>query len=385
MAAKRDYYETLGIARGASEDDIKKAFRRLARQYHPDVNKDKGAEARFKEVNEAYEVLGDPQKRAAYDRFGHAGVSNEAGGGANPFEGFGFGNFNDLFETLFANAAGAAGARARPGAAQRGADLRYDLTISFEEAVRGCQKDIEIPRWETCGTCQGSGAQPGTATQRCPKCQGSGELRTVQQSIFGQFVNVMVCDRCRGEGRIITTPCERCHGQGRVRNVRRVTVNIPAGVDDGINVRVTGEGEAPPRGGAPGNLYVALTVKPHEFFKRQNTDITYELPISFADAALGADVVVPTLDGKESLKIPSGTQSGRVFRLKGKGVPVIHQNSRGDQLVTTRIVTPQNLTKRQRELLQEFAEIERAQSEKGEGNIFGRVLDRIKGEFDGNE
>ncbi len=384
MAAKRDYYETLGIARGASEDDIKKAFRRLARQYHPDVNKEKGAEARFKEINEAYEVLGDPQKRAAYDRFGHAGVSGEAGAGANPFEGFGFGSFNDLFETLFANAAGAAGTRARPGA-QRGADLRYDLTISFEEAVRGCQKEIEIPRWETCPNCKGEGAQPGTAKQTCPNCRGTGEIRRVQQSIFGQFVNVMVCDRCRGEGHIITTPCERCHGQGRVRNVRRVTVNIPAGVDDGINVRVTGEGEAPPRGGTPGNLYVALTVKPHEYFKRQNTDITYELPISFADAALGAEVIVPTLDGKEPLKIPAGTQSGRVFRLKGKGVPVIHQNARGDELVTVKIVTPQNLSKRQRELLQEFADIERAQAEKGEGSIFGRVFERIKSEFDGNE
>jgi molecular chaperone DnaJ len=384
MAAKRDYYETLGIARGASEDDIKKAFRRLARQYHPDVNKEKGAESRFKELNEAYEVLGDPQKRTAYDRFGHAGVANEAGAGANPFEGFGFGNFNDLFETLFANAAGAAGARTRAGA-QRGADLRYDLTLSFEEAVRGCQKEIEIPRWETCPNCQGNGAQPGTSTQRCPNCQGSGEIRRVQQSIFGQFVNVMVCDRCRGEGRIITTPCERCHGQGRVRNVRRVTVNIPAGVDNGINVRVTGEGEAPPRGGAPGNLYVALTVKPHEYFKRQNTDITYELPVSFAEAALGAEVEVPTLDGKETLKIPAGAQSGRMFRLKGKGVPVIHQNARGDELVTVRIVTPQNMTKRQREILQEFSDIERQQTEKGEGSIFGRVSERFKDMFDGNE
>jgi molecular chaperone DnaJ len=374
MAAKRDYYETLGIARGASEDDIKKAFRRLARQYHPDVNKEKGAEARFKEINEAYEVLGDPQKRAAYDRFGHAGVSGEAGAGANPFEGFGFGNFNDFLETLFSSAAGGTGARTRAGA-QRGADLRYDLTLTFEEAVRGSQKEIEIPRWETCSNCQGSGSQPGATTQRCPNCQGSGEIRRVQTSIFGQFVNVMVCDRCQGEGRIITTPCERCHGQGRVRNIKRVTVNIPAGVDSGVNVRVTGEGEAPPRGGAPGNLYVALTVKPHEYFKRQNTDITYELPISFADAALGAEVVVPTLDGKEPLKVPSGTQSGRVFRLKGKGVPVIHQNARGDELVTIRIVTPQNLTKRQRELLSEFETLSSRETQPESSGFFARMRD----------
>jgi molecular chaperone DnaJ len=378
MAAKRDYYEILGVSRNATEEEIKKAFRRLARQYHPDVNKEKGAEARFKEINEAYEVLGDAQKRAAYDRFGHAGVGAgaAAGAGANPFEGFGFGSFNDLFEQLFASAAGAAGGR-RTGS-QRGADLKYELTISFEEAVRGCQKEIEIPRWDTCSNCRGSGAQPGTSTARCTACQGTGEIRRVQQSIFGQFVNVMVCDRCRGEGRVITTPCERCKGQGRVRGVRRVAVNIPAGVDDGINVRVTGEGEVPPRGGTPGNLYVALSVKPHEYFKRQGNDILYEMPISFADAALGAELEVPTLDGKEHVKIPNGTQSGRVLRLKGKGVPVVHSSSRGDELVVVKIVTPQNLSQRQKELLREFAEIERQQAEKGEHNLFEKGFEKIK-------
>jgi len=380
MATKRDYYELLGVARNASEDEIKKAFRRLARQYHPDVNKEKGAEGRFKEINEAYEILGDAQKRQAYDRFGHAGVGAGVGAGAggNPFEGFGFGSFNDLFEQLFANAAGAGTQRRGAAGVQRGADLRYELTISFEEAVRGCQKEIEIPRWETCPNCRGNGAQPGTSTARCPNCQGSGELRRVQQSIFGQFVNVMVCDRCKGEGRIITTPCERCHGQGRVRNVRRVTVNIPAGVDDGINVRVTGEGEAPPRGGTPGNLYVALTVKPHEYFKRQGTDITYELPISFAEATLGDKVKIPTLDGEEEVDIPAGTQSGRVFRLKGRGVPVVHSTSRGDELVTVKLVTPQKLTTRQKELLKEFAEIERQQNERGQANLFDKIKDAFQ-------
>ncbi|MEO7003255.1 MAG: molecular chaperone DnaJ [Ktedonobacterales bacterium] len=380
MATKRDYYELLGVTRSASEDEIKKAFRRLARQYHPDVNKEKGAEGRFKEINEAYEVLGDAQKRQAYDRFGHAGVNNgaAAGAGASPFEGFGFGSFNDLFEQLFANAAGA-GTQRRGAGVQRGADLRYELTLSFEEAVRGCQKEIEIPRWETCPNCRGNGAQPGTTTARCPSCQGTGELRRVQQSIFGQFVNVMVCDRCKGEGRIITTPCERCHGQGRVRNVRRVTVNIPAGVDDGINVRVTGEGEAPPRGGGtPGNLYVALTVKPHEYFKRQGTDITYELPISFAEATLGAKVKIPTLDGEEEIDIPAGAQSGRVVRLKGRGVPVVHSTSRGDELVTMKLVTPQKLTARQKELLKEFAEIERQQNERGHANLFDKIKDTFQ-------
>lgn len=379
MAVKRDYYEVLGLQRGASEDDIKKSFRRLARQYHPDVNKEKGAEDKFKEIAEAYEVLGDAQKRQAYDRFGHAGVNGAgAAAGGNPFEGFGFGSFSDLFEQIFAGAAaGTATGAGRRAAPQRGADLRYELTISFEEAVKGCQKEIEIPRWESCPTCRGNGAEPGTQTQRCTACQGTGEIRRVQQSIFGQFVNVMVCDRCRGEGRVITTPCSRCQGQGRIRNVRRVTVNIPAGVDDGINVRVTGEGEAPPRGGTPGNLFVALSVKPHEYFKRQGQDILYELPITYADATLGSEVKVPTLDGEEALKIPSGTQSGRTFRVKGKGVPVVHSSARGDELVTVKVVTPQSLTARQKELLREFAEIERQQNEKGQHNLFDKIKDAM--------
>jgi molecular chaperone DnaJ len=376
MAAKRDYYEVLGVQRTASEDDVKKAFRRLARQYHPDVNKEKGAEAQFKEINEAYEVLGDAQRRQAYDRFGHAGVSG-AGAGASPFDGFGFGSFSDIFEQFFAGTAGTA----RRTGTQRGADLRYELTISFEEAVRGCQKEIEIPRWESCPTCRGNGAQPGTSTARCSACQGTGEIRRVQQSIFGQFVNVMVCDRCRGEGRVITTPCERCRGQGRVRNVRRVTVNIPAGVDDGINVRVTGEGEVPARGGTPGNLFVALTVKPHDYFKRQGTDIIYEMPVSFAEATLGSEIEVPTLDGKELLKIPVGTQSGQTFRLKGKGVPIVHSTNRGDELVIVKLQTPRTLTARQRELLREFAEIEKQQNDRAQHNLFERGFEKIKDAF----
>src|SRR5579859_3549941 len=375
MAVKRDYYEVLGVAKGASEDEIKKAFRKLAFQFHPDRNKEKGAEARFKEINEAYEVLSDPEKRQVYDRFGHAGV----GAGANgDFGSYGFGaSFADIFEQFF----GGATTQTRRASGQRGADIRYELTITFEEAVFGCQKEIEVPRWENCSACRGSGAQPGTQTQRCSACQGTGEIRRVQQSIFGQFVNVMVCDRCRGEGKVITTPCATCQGQGRVRNVRRVTVNIPAGVDDGINVRVTGEGEVPPRGGTPGNLFVALSVKPHEYFKRQGTDILYDLPISFADAALGSEVEVPTLDGKEFIKIPTGTQSGRTFRLKGKGVPVIHSASRGDELVTVKLVTPQSLTARQKELLREFADIERLQNEKGQHNLFERGFEKLKDAF----
>ncbi|GHO88941.1 molecular chaperone DnaJ [Dictyobacter formicarum] len=379
MAAnKRDYYEVLGVSRSASDDEIKKAFRRLAKQYHPDANKEQGAEARFIEINEAYEVLSDQQKRTAYDRYGHAGVGSGAGGAAG-FDNFGgFSNLNDIFETFFA---GSTGGQRRSGP-QRGADLRYELTISFEEAVFGCQKEIELPRWETCSTCRGNGAQPGTSTQRCPSCQGSGEIRRVQQSIFGQFVNVTMCERCRGEGRIITTPCEKCRGQGRVRNNRRVVVNIPAGVDDGINVRVTGEGEVSARGGTPGNLYVVLTVKPHEFFKRQGNDIIYELPISFTQAALGDEVEVPTVDGKSTmLKIPAGTQSNRSFRLKGMGVPVVHSSARGDQHVIVKVVTPTNLTAEQRQLLEEFARIEHEQNEQNNKNIFRDLFEKTKDVF----
>lgn len=379
MAAnKRDYYEVLGVSRSASDDEIKKAFRRLAKQYHPDANKEQGAEARFIEINEAYEVLSDQQKRTAYDRYGHAGVGSGAGGAAG-FDNFGgFSNLNDIFETFFS---GSTGGQRRSGP-QRGADLRYELTISFEEAVFGCQKEIELPRWETCSTCRGNGAQPGTSTQRCPSCQGSGEIRRVQQSIFGQFVNVTMCERCRGEGRIITTPCEKCRGQGRVRNNRRVVVNIPAGVDDGINVRVTGEGEVSARGGTPGNLYVVLTVKSHEFFKRQGNDIIYELPISFTQAALGDEVEVPTVDGKSTmLKIPAGTQSNRSFRLKGMGVPVVHSSARGDQHVIVKVVTPTNLTAEQRQLLEEFARIEAEQNEQNSKNIFRDLFEKTKDVF----
>jgi molecular chaperone DnaJ len=373
---KRDYYEVLGVQRTATEEEIKKAFRRLAKQYHPDTNKEQGAEAHFIEVNEAYEVLSDPQKRSAYDRFGHAGVSN--GSGAGNFSDFGFSSINDLFETFFA---GATTSQRRTGS-QRGADLRYDLTITFEEAIFGCQKDIELPRWENCSTCQGSGAAPGTSTTRCSACQGTGEIRRVQQSIFGQFVNVTMCERCRGEGRVITTPCEKCRGQGRVRNNRRVKVNIPAGVDDGINVRVTGEGEVSSRGGTPGNLYVILTVKPHPFFKRSGNDIIYEQPVSFTEAALGAEVEVPTVDGKTTpLKIPAGTQSGRSFRLKNMGVPVVHSSARGDQHVIVKVVTPTNLSAEEKRLFEELARLEKERSEQNDKNIFRNFFEKTKDVF----
>jgi len=378
-ASKRDYYDILGVSRNATDEEIKKAFRRLAKQYHPDANKEQGVEARFIEIKEAYEVLSDPQKRAAYDRYGHSGLGNGTSGQGAGFNDFGgFNTINDLFETFFAGTAGAQ----RRSSPQRGADLRYELTITFEEAVFGCQKDIELSRWESCSYCRGSGAQPGTSKARCSSCQGTGEIRRVQQSIFGQFVNVTMCERCRGEGYVITTPCDKCRGQGRVRNNRRELVNIPAGVDDGINVRVTGAGEVSARGGTPGNLYVVLTVKSHPFFKRQGNDILYELPISFTQAALGDEVEVPTVDGKSTiLKIPAGTQSNRSFRLKGMGVPVVHSSARGDQHVIVKVVTPTNLTIEQKRLLEEFARIEREQNEQNDKNIFRNVFEKAKDVF----
>src|SRR5579862_4442977 len=372
---KRDYYEVLGVARNASDDDIKKAFRRLARQYHPDVNKNKDAEARFKEVNEAYEVLSDPQKRQMYDQFGHAGPGAGAGAG---FGDFGFGGFSDIFQTFFGGQTGGGGRRGP----QRGSDLRYNLTLSFEEAVFGCEKELEIPRADTCPACRGSGAEPGTEPSRCPNCNGTGELRRVQQSIFGQFVNVVMCERCQGEGRVIGTPCHECHGAGRVRVTKHVTLKVPAGVDTGSQIRLTGEGEAGPRGGLPGNLYVALTVKKHQFFERDGADILYTLPVNFAQAALGDEVEIPTVDGKVLLKIPPGTQSGKVFRLRDKGVPHLRGAGRGDQHVYVKVVTPTGLSQKERELLEQLREVSKKPQfeyhDKKEG-FFDKVKEALGG------
>jgi molecular chaperone DnaJ len=326
---KRDYYDVLGVARGASDDEIKREFRRLAKQYHPDANKEDGASARFIEINEAYETLSDRQKREAYDRYGHAGLG---GAGYTPSSSA----FDDPFTTFFA---GAFGETARTGTV-RGADLRRALSITFEEAVLGCQKAVELPRWETCSPCRGRGSQPDSPLTRCCTCRGTGEVRRVQQSLFGQFVNVTTCERCRGHGRVTTTPCEYCQGSGRLRANRRVMVTIPAGVDDGMNVRVIGEGEASPSGGPAGNLYVALTVTPHPCFQRRGNDLLYELPMSAVRAALGEVVEIPTVGGGSArLAIPAGTQDGRSFRLRGMGVPVVHGTARGDQYVIVRVVT----------------------------------------------
>jgi molecular chaperone DnaJ len=350
MAAnKRDYYEVLGIGRQAGNDEIKKAYRRLAREYHPDVNKNSDAESRFKEINEAYEVLSNEQKRTAYDRFGHAGTQ---GGFATDFSGFG--GFSDIFEEFFGGFAGARGASQRR-APRRGADLRYDLTITFEEAIFGVEKEIEISRPETCTKCQGTGAEPGTTPLRCSTCNGTGEVRRVQQSILGSFVNVTTCPTCHGEGETIAIPCLQCHGARHVRASRKINVRIPAGVDNGTQIRLAGEGEPGERGGPQGNLYVVLDVTPHAYFRRRDDNIVLELGVNVAQAALGDEIAVPTLDGDEKLMIPAGTQTGKVFRLRNKGVPHLRINGRGDQLVVIDVMIPTGLTAEQKRLFKELS------------------------------
>jgi molecular chaperone DnaJ len=341
---KRDYYEVLGIERDASDEEIKRAFRQLAFKYHPDHNPDNEAEEKFKEVNEAYEVLSDPDKRAAYDRFGHGGVDGFWE------QDFGLGGFGDIFDAFFG---GATATRQGP---QRGADLYYSITTAFEEAALGCEKEIEILRTENCSSCHGVGAKAGTQPNRCPSCNGTGQVRRVHQSLFGRFAHTTTCEQCRGEGRIITDPCPQCRGTGREKQKRNITVKIPAGVDNGTYIRLKGEGEAGTRGGAAGILYITLSVKEHEFFRRQNDDILCELPINFVQAALGTEVEVPTLHGKTTLKIPPGSQSGQVFRLKKQGVPRLHKDGHGDQLVTLFVATPQSLTQKQRRLLKELGD-----------------------------
>lgn len=369
MSAKRDFYQVLGIDRNATDEQIKKAFRRLARQYHPDVNKSPEAEARFKEINEAYEVLSDREKRGMYDRFGHAGP--QAGfGGFNDF-----GGFEDIFESFFGGMRTGTSTRRGP---TRGADLRYDLTIDFEEAVFGAEREIVIPRHEVCPQCKGSGAEPGTQPIRCPQCNGTGEVRRQQQTILGSFVQVTTCPRCQGEREIVTTPCTRCRGQKAVQVERTISVKIPAGVDNGTRIRLAGEGEPGVRGGPPGNLYVELRVEPHEYFRRTDTNILLELDINITQAALGDKIRIPTLDGDEELVIPAGTQTGEVIRLRDKGVPHLRRNGRGDQLVMFHVLTPTKLSKKQKQLLEELGRsLGREVVHQPEKGLFSKIKDAL--------
>lgn len=351
--AEQDLYHVLGVERGASDAEIKRAFRKLAQQWHPDVNTEPGAQERFKEINDAYQILSDPERRQRYDMFGRAGVDGAAGGpGAAGFEGFG--GFGDIFDAFFGGAAG--GGSARRGRPQPGADLRYDLRITFEEAVKGTEKEIEFRVLGRCATCSGSGAKEGTEPITCPQCEGRGEVRSIRQTMLGQMVNVSACPRCHGEGKIIEAACPTCHGDGRTEGKRALRVTIPAGIDEGHQIRLTNEGEVGPRGGPAGSLYVAVHVTPHPKLKRDGTELYYEAQVSIAQAALGTRIMVPTVDGDEEVEIKPGTQPDTEVRLRGKGVPHLRRTgSRGDLHVLIDVVVPTKLSKKQRELLEAYA------------------------------
>lgn len=349
MAIKQDYYEVLRVSRNASDEEIKRAFRRLAFQYHPDRNKQSGAEEKFKEINEAYQVLSDPEKRHRYDRYGRVDVE----GG---FPDFGFGGLGDVFESFW-DGFGTIFGQTAQRVPQKGDNLQMHLTLSFEEAVFGCSKEIEIPRIEFCPSCHGIGSKPGTNPETCPDCRGTGQVRRVRQSIFGRYTSITTCPRCGGRGTIISNPCPQCQGRGKMKVKRKMNIIVPAGVDDEYRLRLDGEGSAGVYGGPPGDLYVTLSVKSHSFFHRDGSDILYELPINFAQAALGDEVKVPSLDGKVDLKIAPGTQNGKIFRCKGKGITHVDARGRGDLLVKVVITTPQHLDKDQRRLFEELAKV----------------------------
>lgn len=349
---QRDYYEVLGVPRNASPDELKAAFRRLARQYHPDVSSSPDAEERFKEINEAYAVLSDEQRRAAYDRFGHAGVR-----GANGMPDFSvdFGDFADIFGDLFGFGGFGRTSRRARNAPRRGVDLQYRLDLSFEEAVFGAEREIEINRDEICSTCGGSGAEPGTSPIRCPNCNGSGEVRRARQTILGSMVQVTTCPTCNGTGETINTPCHTCQGNGQERKIRRKIVSVPAGVDSGTQIRLAGEGQPGINGGPNGNLYIVIKVNDHKFFRRREYDILLDVNVNIAQATLGAEVEIPTVDGPAMLKIPAGTQPGKILRLRGKGIPKLRGNGRGDQLVVINIEVPTHLSSEQRKLFEQLA------------------------------
>lgn len=360
MADKRDYYEVLGVSKSASDDEIKKAYRKLAKQYHPDLNPgDKVAEEKFKEANEAYEVLSDSTKKAKYDQFGHAGVDPNygAGGGAGGFGGFGGGGMDfdlgDIFGSFFGGGFGG-GRQANPNAPRRGEDCQARVTISFEEAAKGCKKQVEITRVENCPECGGSGAKKGTSPTTCPECQGRGQVNVQQRTAFGVMQTTRACPRCNGKGKIITSPCDKCHGNGKVSKRVTVDVDIPAGIDDRQVMSVRGEGNSGTNGGPAGDLKVAVFVRPHPFFERDGYNVWCKVTLSFAQAVLGDTIQVMTLDGKVKYEVPAGTQPGTIFKLKGRGIPILNGRGKGDQLVEIKVDVPKNLSAHQRELIREF-------------------------------
>ncbi|HAA25617.1 MAG TPA: molecular chaperone DnaJ [Ruminiclostridium sp.] len=376
MPEKRDYYEILGVDRSASEAELKKAYRNLAKKYHPDVNPgDKEAEIKFKEINEAYEVLSDPQKRQKYDRFGHAGLDGSGFGGFNGFGGFDFNfGFDDLFEDFFGGSPFGTRRRQKPGP-RRGADIKYTLEITFNEAVFGTNKEIRVTRLQTCGKCSGTGAKPGTSPQTCRHCNGTGQVRHAQATPFGQMINMRTCDVCRGEGTIISDPCDECRGSGRQQKTSKIKVEIPAGIDNGQTISLRGEGEPGLRGGPPGDLYVNIRVQPHPIFIRDGYDIMCEIPITFTQAALGAELEIPTLEGTMKYSIPEGTQTGTVFRLRNKGIKHLRSNAKGDQFIKVNVEVPKKLTAKQKELLRQFADISGEDAFEQRKNFFDKMKD----------
>ena len=374
MAEKRDYYEVLGLSKGASDDEIKKAYRKMAKENHPDLHPgDKACEERFKEINEAYEVLSDPDKKAKYDQYGHAAFDPSAGfGGGAGFGDFGdifggFGGFGDIFGDIF----GGGGAR-QSNAPRKGESIRTNVSISFEEAAFGCKKDVTISRIEQCPDCKGSGAAPGTTPEVCPDCKGTGSVRTTQRTPFGMVQSNAPCSKCKGTGKIIHQPCPSCHGMGSVRKQHKINVTIPAGIDDGQTVSVRGQGSAGANGGPAGELLVYVIVRPHARFERDGANVMLEQEISYVHAVLGGDIEVPTLDGNVKLSIPEGTQTGSVFRMRGKGIPYLRGSGRGDQFVSVKVAVPRNLTGSQKELLKQFAASVGEEIPESRGGIFGK-------------
>ncbi|MGB4595318.1 MAG: molecular chaperone DnaJ [Anaerolineaceae bacterium] len=376
MASKRDYYEVLGVPRTATADELKTAFRNLARQFHPDVNKSHDAEENFKEINEAYNVLSDADKRAAYDRYGHEGVNTQ---GMPDFSSM---DLSDILEGLFnmGGFGGFGGSRTRSrNAPRRGQDISSRIRLSFEEAVFGTEKEVEITRDEKCSTCNGSGAEPGTHPSPCATCKGTGEVRQVHQTFLGSMVQVVTCPDCQGRGEIINSPCHTCHGRGLERRTIKKKITVPAGVDDGNQMRMMNEGQPGVNGGPNGNFYLELEVAPHKFFRRRNNDILLDLDINIAQASLGDEIEVPTLQGTKKLKIPAGTQPGRVFKMAGEGVPILQRTTRGDQLVTVNVQVPTSLSDEQKELLDQLGKTMGTDIKIQERSFFDKLKDVLGG------
>ena len=374
MAEKRDFYEVLGVKKGASEDELKKAYRKLAKENHPDLHPgDKECEARFKEINEAYEVLSDPDKRAKYDQFGHAAFDPSQGfGGGGGFGGFeGFGGFGDIFSDIFGGGFGFGGGGGRnPNAPRKGDNLRATVNIKFEEAAFGVKKEVFVSKIEQCPDCKGTGCAEGTTAEVCPDCKGSGTVMSTKRTPFGMVQSSEQCPKCKGRGKIIHSPCKTCRGMGSVRRQHKVTVSVPAGIDDGQTISLRGQGNAGLNGGPAGDLLITVLVQPHARFERDGASILLDQEVSFAQAALGAEVEVPTLDGKVKLNIPEGTQTGTTFRLKGKGVPFLRNGGRGDQFVTVKVAVPRGLSSAQKDALRQYAQTMGETVE--QKNIFGK-------------